>query len=244
MKVEIRNNQVTLDGYVNVVSRDSRALPSPRGQFIEQIVPKTFERALDRATDVDILFNHNKDRKLGSITQGNLELYEDQIGLRAVATITDEEVIEKAKNGDLKGWSFGFINNRDTWEVKDGVQRRYVEDLDLLEVSVLSVQPAYIATSLEMRGEQVAVHEQRNFEDNIEVKTDLDTNLEMNPETNPDNNSEMNVETNLDSNVEVKDEVNVDIDVKDDVEEERQEPLNYGVYEAQIEILKLRGGKQ
>ncbi|MGQ7189771.1 HK97 family phage prohead protease, partial [Escherichia sp. HC-CC] len=54
-------------------------------------------------------------RKLGSIENGNLELYEDNIGLRAIATVTDEQVIEKARNKELRGWSFGFVSEKDSW---------------------------------------------------------------------------------------------------------------------------------
>ena len=49
MKIEVRGNQVILDGYVNVVDRESRMLPSPRGYFKERIVPKAFEKALKKA---------------------------------------------------------------------------------------------------------------------------------------------------------------------------------------------------
>jgi HK97 family phage prohead protease len=165
LKIEIRGNQAILDGYVNVCDRESRILPSPRGRFKEKIVPKTFERALRKAEDVDLLFNHDKNKKLGSVTQGNLELYEDNIGLRAIATVTDEDVIQAGKNGKLTGWSFGFVSNTDRWEDgSDGIQMRYVEDLDLLEVSVLSVTPAYVATSIEARGEESVISETRNEE--------------------------------------------------------------------------------
>ncbi|WP_026694088.1 HK97 family phage prohead protease [Peribacillus kribbensis] len=165
MRIEIRGNQVLLDGYVNAVARESRVLPSPNGRFKEEIVPKTFERALQKADNVDLLFNHDRDRKLGSIQDQNLELYEDNIGLRAIATVTDDEVIQKAKNGELKGWSFGFISHRDRWEEgQNGIQKRYVEDLDLIEVSILDKTPAYIATSIEARGEEQLVTEQRNEE--------------------------------------------------------------------------------
>ena len=61
---------------------------------------------------MDLLFNHNKNRKLGSIENGNLELYEDNIGLRAIATVTDEQIIEKARNKELCGWSFGFVSEK------------------------------------------------------------------------------------------------------------------------------------
>ncbi|KQL55503.1 peptidase U35 [Heyndrickxia shackletonii] len=203
MRIEIRGDQVLLDGYVNAVARESRVLPSPNGRFKEQIVPKTFERALQRAENVDLLFNHDRNRNLGSIKQGNLELFEDTIGLRAIATVTDEDIIQKAKNGALKGWSFGFIANKDRWEDgENGIQKRYIEDLDLLEVSILDKTPAYIATSIEARGEETLITEQRNeeFKASIEDLTKLE-----------------------------------------DKKEERE--LDYSLYEKEIELLKLKGGK-
>jgi hypothetical protein len=41
---------------------------------------------------------------------------------------------------------------------------RFVEDLDLLEVSILDKTPAYIATSIEARGEDNIITETRNEE--------------------------------------------------------------------------------
>ncbi|MGQ0454521.1 HK97 family phage prohead protease, partial [Bacillus sp. SS-TM] len=59
------------------------------------------------------------------------ELYEDNIGLRAIATVTDEQVIEKARNKELRGWSFGFVSEKDSWEEGEaGVQKRSIEELD------------------------------------------------------------------------------------------------------------------
>ena len=94
MKIEIRgNSSVHIEGYVNAVGRDSRILNSPtKGSFVEMIEPGTFGKALERAENVDLLLNHNKDRKLGSTSVGNLALNEDSIGLRAEADIKDAEV--------------------------------------------------------------------------------------------------------------------------------------------------------
>lgn len=165
LKIEIRGDQVLIDGYVNAVGRESRVLPSPNGKFVEVIAPQTFEKALRANPDVDLLFNHDNSRKLGSTKDNNLELYEDAIGLRAMATVTDPEVIKKAKNGDLKGWSFGFIAHKDTWEQRENaVQRRTIEEMELIEVSILDKTPAYIATSIEARGEENVVSEVRNHE--------------------------------------------------------------------------------
>lgn len=182
MRIEIRGNQVLLDGYVNAVDRESRILPSPRGRFKEKIKPKTFEKALQKAEDVELRFNHDVNRKLGSIKEGNLQLHEDNIGLRAIATITDEDVIQKAQNGELRGWSFGFIDNKPIWEdAEDGIQRRTLEDIDLLEVSILDKTPAYIATSIEARGEEEVITENRSddFKAEIEDLTILDEKREI-----------------------------------------------------------------
>lgn len=164
LKVEIRENSVKLDGYVNVVARESRELPSPHGLFREIIVPKTFEKALAKAQNVDLLFNHDETRKLGSLQSGNLQLYEDNIGLRAVATVSDKEVMEKARKNELRGWSFGFIATSDDWKNEDDIQKRYVDGMDLLEVSILDVTPAYIATSIETRDGKQTMLEYRNIE--------------------------------------------------------------------------------
>jgi HK97 family phage prohead protease len=158
MRIEIRSDSVVLDGYVNVTQRESRILPSPRGKFVEEIQPRTFERALQKTDSVDLLFNHNHNRKLGSTKTGELQLREDNVGLRATATVTDTEVMDKARKGELRGWSFGFSVLKDTWKQReDGMQKRTVEDMELYEISVLDKTPAYIATSIEARGEEDSV---------------------------------------------------------------------------------------
>ena len=175
MKIEIRDNSIRIEGYVNAICRDSRVLPSPRGRFVEQIKEKVWERALEKAEDVKLLFNHKENRQLGSLVQGNLELFEDAIGLRAICIIDDEEVIQKAKDGKLTGWSFGFIAQKDAWEdFKEGIQRRFIEELDLIEVSILDKTPAYIGTSIEQRGEETVISELRNDEFTAEI-VDLTT---------------------------------------------------------------------
>ena len=154
-------------GYVNAVGRDSKPIPYLNGKFIEQIEPRAFDKALNKTDNVDLLLNHDENRKLGSTKDGNLELFEDNIGLRAICTITDKDVIEKAKKGELRGWSFGFCAEKDRWEdTNKGYQRRYVEDLDLFEVSILDNRknPAYEGTSIEMREDKEVVTECRSFD--------------------------------------------------------------------------------
>lgn len=237
MKVEIRKNSVVLDGYVNVPSRDSRELPSPRGRFIEQIKPQVFQRALDRAENVDLLFNHKADRKLGSTSEGNLTIYEDPVGLRAICTVTDPEVMEKAKRNELRGWSFGFICREDHWTEQGGVQRRFVEDLDLLEVSILDVTPAYYSTTIEARGGQTVITEQR-FE---EVEMTLEEIEEIaDPSSEQADQIIYETSTTTTVNETVK---NVGNDhVVETVKQTVTETPDFSRYEMEIEILKIKGG--
>lgn len=157
MRVEIRADSVLIEGYVNAVARDSRPMRDKKTgkRFVEQIVPGAFERAL-KQNDVELLLNHDEARNLGS-TKSNLVLIEDNIGLKARAEITDAEVIQKAREKKLRGWSFGFYERDATEEeLSNGMTRHYVEDLELVEVSIIDERklPAYEGTSIETRAEE------------------------------------------------------------------------------------------
>lgn len=164
MKIELRNNGVHLDGYVNAVGRESRELHDLRGPFIETIKPGAFAKSLEQRSNVGLMLNHKR-----SLEPTSLELYEDNIGLRAKLDIDDPEIVELAEHHKLTGWSFGFVAKSDTWDDSQEVRRRTIEELDLQEVSILSVTPAYIATSIEARDDDATVHEQRSIEQTFEV---------------------------------------------------------------------------
>lgn len=167
MKVEIRNNKIVIDGYVNAVERESKVLYDTRGEFIEKIKAGVFQKALERADNVRVLLDHEQDRELADTKSGKAKLYEDNIGLRAIVEIDDSEVIEKARTNKLRGWSFGFLCNKEDRKTnEDGIEERIVRDLDLLEVSIIDDKkyPAYIGTSIEMRDDKVRIAEYRNEE--------------------------------------------------------------------------------
>ena len=153
MRITIRADAVEVEGYVNAVERLSKPLTDRLGQFYERICKGAFKRALDRANDVRILLNHDWNRDLGGTADGSLELNEDAIGLHARATITDQDVMAKAKNGDLVGWSFGFTDRKVNQGEEKGLTLREVQDLNLFEVSLLdkSKIPAYDGTLVSVR---------------------------------------------------------------------------------------------
>ena len=167
MNIEIRNDSVVISGYVNAVERWSKPLRGNlRGvmlRFIEKIKAGAFKNALKRNDSVKVLLNHNPERELANTKDGTAILEEDNIGLRAEVTITDPEVVEKARNGKLVGWSFGFYSNSDEVSQQATITTRTVADMDLVEVSILddSKSPAYYGTSIETRSEDGAAIEIR-----------------------------------------------------------------------------------
>ena len=180
MRIEVRSDSVLLDGYVNATGKDSKPIPSPRGKFIEQIKPEAFQKSLEKRKNVDLLLNHDKKRKLGSTSEGNLELFEDGIGLRAICTVKDSETVQKAREGKLRGWSFGFYPEKDSWIDQDGTQKRFIEELDLFEVSIIddTRTPAYVGTSIQMRDNKEILVEERTLDVEVRVVTDNSNNYE------------------------------------------------------------------
>lgn len=172
MNILIRADHVEISGYVNAVERPSKILHDRSGDFIETMKEGAFKKALSRNDNVRVLLNHDKKRDLGGTKDGNLELEEDNIGLRARAKIYDKDVIDKARKGDLVGWSFGFTD-RDVDKTYDekGLLHRAVKDLDLEEVSILdrTRTPAYKGTLIMARDDkQVLLGDERVFE-SVEV---------------------------------------------------------------------------
>lgn len=185
MQVNIRADSVVIEGYVNAVERESKPLWSRMGQFVEKICKGAFKRALERNADVKLLLNHDKERELGSTGRGNLELREDSIGLYARAEVYDAEVKQKAKDGKLVGWSFGFYDqpNGVVKRFVDGMLHRDVEDLDLREVSILDDRknPAYDGTLILARDENGEVQFRAEpFIDDVTI-TEAETSAEETP---------------------------------------------------------------
>lgn len=170
MQIRIKEDSAEIEGYVNAIERKSKPLKSRMGQFIERICKGAFRKALERNDNVRLLLNHNWQRDLGGTKEGNLELTEDAIGLKARATITDKEVIDEARNGQLVGWSFGFSDRDVESHDENGMTTRDVKDLDLYEVSILdkSRSPAYEGTLLTVRSDDETQY--NNGEEMIDVE--------------------------------------------------------------------------
>lgn len=226
MEIRVKEDSVEIEGYVNAIERNSKPLMSRVGQFIERICKGAFKKALKRNDDVHILLNHDWSRDLGSTKKGNLELEEDNIGLKARACITDPEVIKKARNGELVGWSFGFQDREVENTIERGMPYRAVKDLDLAEVSILDKRktPAYDGTLIMARDDSEELHFRgEDFIDEISIR-------EEQPEVK-ENAQDNEMKDNEVQKVEPKQQENV-------VENTDNQEIDYSKYENMIKEMK------
>lgn len=153
MNVEIRADGAHISGYVNVTEKKSRPVITPRGKVIEEIEPRAFEQAIGRAGNITVTVDHDNSHVYASTDEGTLSLYEDDIGLHADVLITDKTLIDLAKSGKIKGWSFGMYNVQDEMESRaDDLPLRRIKSLDLDHLTlVVKKTPFYSATSVEIR---------------------------------------------------------------------------------------------
>ncbi|NBW09715.1 MAG: HK97 family phage prohead protease [Caulobacteraceae bacterium] len=153
--IETRLAAVSIDagrliGYASVYGPLSEDL----GGFRERVAPTAFERSLESGSDVRALVNHDSTLVLGRRQSGTLLLQSDQRGLlvtiRPPETQYASDLLRLIERGDVSQMSFGFHVRRDSWEQAGHGRTRVLEDVDLVEVSVVTI-PAYPDTSVAIR---------------------------------------------------------------------------------------------
>ena len=164
MKIEVRADGLHISGYVNVTGKLSRPVITPRGKVLETIEERAFEEAIKKSGDVTVQLDHDAGHVYASTSDSTLALREDAIGLHADVLITDALVIEMARKGKLRGWSFGMYNVQDEMESRgaDELPIRHVKGFILDHVSLIKDKvPCYAATSVECRADDMIDMEQR-----------------------------------------------------------------------------------
>ena len=171
MQIEIRADGAHITGYVNVTEKKSRPVITPHGKVIEEIEPRAFEAAIGRAGNITVTVDHDSSHVYASTDEGTLKLYEDSIGLHADVLIRDETLIELAKKGKIKGWSFGMYNVKDEMEPRaNDLPLRRVKALDLDHITlVVKKSPVYSATSVEIRADAEVDVETRTMQQEPQI---------------------------------------------------------------------------
>ena len=148
VNLEYDNDAKRIGGYINVVERSSEVMYSHKDckWFKETMQSGVFKRALQKNQSVPLLLVHDWDKQVAHTNDGTLELREDSIGLRFDAVVSEDTYKEIEKKG-ITSCSFGFkINEQQKEPVNTKLEKRYVTNIDLFEVSLVS-NPAYVGSS-------------------------------------------------------------------------------------------------
>ena len=165
-----------IEGYAAIFSEEYTKLKDRWGDcFYEKISPGAFLKTLnDKTRDKFMLINHDWNKVVGR-TNSNLELEEDNKGLRfslEVPNTSDgNDLLENVRLGLVKGCSFGFniVNQKTRWD-DDWNFYRDITEVDLFEITATPI-PAYSDTEISCRSEElsnISIKEIREKEKNLE----------------------------------------------------------------------------
>lgn len=150
------SDPLRVEGYASVFGVNAQ-LPG----FQERMKKGAFTRAIEQKQDSVFLFNHNADYPLGRVSNGTLQLSQDDKGLRFSCTLpntsTARDLHELIRVGTINGCSFAFTIPEGGQEWSEGraadgsyfIQRE-ISDVDLIDCSAVTY-PCYTGTSVDAR---------------------------------------------------------------------------------------------
>jgi uncharacterized protein len=148
------NEPVVISGYAAVFN--SKTLID---DFFEEVIaPGAFARTISENGDIRALFNHNWDHVLGRTKSGTLKVEEDSRGLKFEVELPNtslaRDLAESLRRGDINQCSFGFYATNDTWDYALEPVIRTLNEVELYEISVVSI-PAYEDTEVAIRSKEI-----------------------------------------------------------------------------------------
>lgn len=158
------DNDLYIEGYFAVFNSEYQLWEGAS----EVIKPGAFTASI--SGDVRALINHDTSLVLGRTKSGTLTLRQDERGLWGSIRINREDgdamnLYARVQRGDVDQCSFGFDIKRETFvDLGGGKYRWEIEEVDpLYEVSVCTF-PAYEATSVSARRQDLAEIQNRRAE--------------------------------------------------------------------------------
>lgn len=158
------DNDLYIEGYFAVFNSEYQLWEGAS----EVIKPGAFTASI--SGDVRALINHDTSLVLGRTKSGTLTLRQDERGLWGSIRINREDgdamnLYARVQRGDVDQCSFGFDIKRETFvDLGGGKCRWEIEEVDpLYEVSVCTF-PAYEATSVSARRQDLAEIQNRRAE--------------------------------------------------------------------------------
>lgn len=160
VNLQIRSSDLEkreIEGYAAVFTDEYTHLYDRWGdKFYERIANGAFTKTLREKTDnIFMLINHDWNKVVGR-RGSNLELFEDEYGLRFKLTVpntTDgNDLLENVRSGLIRGCSFGFnITESDgRWDDSYTEFYRTIREVELFEITATPI-PAYANTEISAR---------------------------------------------------------------------------------------------
>jgi len=149
-EIRAQGDGMSFRGYAAVFNSDSEPLP-----FIERIQYGAFKKSLKSKNNIRMYVNHDDTLLLASTRSNTLRLMEDEKGLLAEADLPntttgrDLAVLLETRVADSMSFGFSVPRGGDNWSTAG--DRRTLTEVRLHEVSVVTGQPAYAATSANVR---------------------------------------------------------------------------------------------
>lgn len=131
-------------------------------KFREQIPKEVWTRALEKMENLKVHFNHRTEIDIAQ--EVRMEVLEDGVYADIKLHENARELYNSIKQGKTTGMSFGFRALKDRFEQMGNYLQRTIEDMNLFEISILDVTPAYRNTMVEARQIEIP------FEHDLDIK--------------------------------------------------------------------------
>jgi hypothetical protein len=158
------------------------------GEFYETISRDAVNDELIQSNDVKLYLNH--DASQGTFARskygnGSLKLFVTGRGLEFETELPEtekgNELLKGIERGDYDAISFAFVVGEEHFDNKpnnDGTWNRYIDKIAMLdEISILSVAPAYDATSVNLRSLELVKEKYQEEINNQMINKELDVKL-------------------------------------------------------------------
>ena len=227
--LNVEDDSLVVEGLVNETEKWSHVL-GVRKKFRERICRGAFAKAIDANPRIDFLCEHDANKLLATTENNSLQLWEDEQGLKMRAIICPtsygKDIYELMKSNIVNHMSFGFRVLSDKWKkLSNGIHERTVEELELLEVSVVR-NPAYPQSAIAARGMELVedVDIPDCIEDEERTEQDMNETIAQELRTLIFKVEELaNEVKNIKANEEIVEEVETKKEVEEIVEETVEE---------------------
>lgn len=154
--------------------------------FYEIIEPSAFTQEDVSRFDIRVVYQHQDSfipMARSNKGKGSLKINVDENGVNiefeAKKTAASDEVLEAVRQGDVDKMSFAFLVDREGQKVsraEDGtILRSIIRFKDVKEFSILGTEPAYAATTVNVRSlEEVLEEETRDLAEVERLKVEAD----------------------------------------------------------------------